>query len=1382
MMSDADESFDLFVSYAHADDADGRVAAFVDQLKRTREARHYSPWRVFFDRNVILTGHDWERRLASVEGAGALLVFISPRYFASEWCRREYAAFREREKRPPVLDRVFPIYLATDASFDEPVIGDEWRKDLARRQFLDLRAAWFGQAPDLGATLDKLERTVADVLLSYSIQSRARRATAPLQSLPLPPHFIERPAELATLQREVLALEGTTEAVSVVFGLGGVGKSTLVASLVRLPAMRDRFEDGMLWATLGQQPDVRALLGQWIVALGDRDFRGGDPSELSAHLRSLLQDRAVLLVIDDAWHSDDVKWFLAGGPRCRSLVTTRNALIVGKPNARLFNLDVMAPSQSLSLLERYLGRELRGSEKATAVRIASTVGQLPLALELVAAQVSDGVAWDDLLDDLSLEVARLESLDLPGADEFRQEADRKRHSLTASLNLSLARLTSERDRRARFAWLGVLPEDAVVTARMAATLWQTDERSAHDTLVYLREKALLVWAPAVTLSGRECKAYRLHDILHDAARRLLTSGDGCPRLPLREAHAELLRRYRATVGGNGWQTLAPDGYIHARLACHLCEAGDEQGLHALLCEETADGRNVWFEACERVEHAAFASDLARAAGLAGAASRAGDPNGLVLAVRYALINASLNSMANNASAELLAALVRTGVWSADLGLSQARREKNPADRARKLIEVASVCPPNRKQVALREALAACESVEGKAARAAILRNLLLAADPELQPEVLAASARLIKHDPFLAQMICAVAPSLSPENLDQALHLLRSSVGPVSRAKSLIKLLPLFAEPLRPTLAREAAECCPDDRLDVKAEILAAALPYLAAPYVVAEIDQIVNHTWARSEANRAEAVRCLAPFLDQKHLAQFVCDAELMEDDANRALALARLAPNVDVEGRPSVVAKALAACKGARDPIERGRVTLEVAPLLTGPKRDELLLESLFLTRDIRDGQSRAKVLIGLARLFDPLRRAQVFHEIGLLASERIIALALREGAALLPPDLFGWVLKVVAAFKDPTACAGAVAAIARCAPPDVLMGLWAVATKIPTEPDRAQAMADLAPLLPPSMLPDLRSAVGGLASGQHRSHILVLLAAVAAEADRAVLVKEATAAARLIEDSEALARMPASLREDSPGGSSEPVAAEMEPKSAPAPAVWDAARWEKLKWSDERAVSLAIADLAPVLPEEAIPEAWEMLRKFARYQRAFVEAIRGLASRLSPPLLQEVRRHVRTPPAAMGGQPFRGKVLTVLLPAFSGCEREAVVREILDAVGSNPTNSECAAILRAVYSYLTENQLQEAFALTRQLPADNRVLPLREFSACVVRFPLVVVRRVWRHALEVLGTRSRRDALADLQGAFPLVRAITPAHATPEVVRGVLRAVEDVGRWFP
>ena len=108
------DQFDFFVSYARKDNVDGWISAFIDEL--LAEHAKFSGGRMlvpFFDQHDIRVMDDWRRRIEG--GLAALrlfLAFISPNYFASEWCRREWRTWIDHEIAKHILsDGAAPIYI-----------------------------------------------------------------------------------------------------------------------------------------------------------------------------------------------------------------------------------------------------------------------------------------------------------------------------------------------------------------------------------------------------------------------------------------------------------------------------------------------------------------------------------------------------------------------------------------------------------------------------------------------------------------------------------------------------------------------------------------------------------------------------------------------------------------------------------------------------------------------------------------------------------------------------------------------------------------------------------------------------------------------------------------------------------------------------------------------------------------------------------------------------------------------------------------------------------------------------------------------------------------------------------------------------------------------
>jgi TIR domain len=112
--------YDPFFSYAHRDDGTGLIPFFFERLKAIQG--HFcpsEPWWPFLDRPALRNADDWEQKLlGGVSTCGVLVVFLSPAYLASEWCRREWEAFR-RQETSRGGERIFPVYLETDPVFEQ---------------------------------------------------------------------------------------------------------------------------------------------------------------------------------------------------------------------------------------------------------------------------------------------------------------------------------------------------------------------------------------------------------------------------------------------------------------------------------------------------------------------------------------------------------------------------------------------------------------------------------------------------------------------------------------------------------------------------------------------------------------------------------------------------------------------------------------------------------------------------------------------------------------------------------------------------------------------------------------------------------------------------------------------------------------------------------------------------------------------------------------------------------------------------------------------------------------------------------------------------------------------------------------------------------------
>jgi transcriptional regulator with XRE-family HTH domain len=171
----------------------------------------------------------------------------------------------------------------------------------------------------------------------------------PLLRLPL----IGREHEIASLSARLCNETAVTLAIS---GLPGVGKTTLVCTLVQDPLIRASFPDGILWAGLGVRPDLQHHLVRWGTLLGRSVASltalhdGHHEKDLVMAVRGAIGTRRMLLVIDDAWKMEDALPFQIGGPECATLITTRFPTLATALGGEILLLHELTSDQSLDLL------------------------------------------------------------------------------------------------------------------------------------------------------------------------------------------------------------------------------------------------------------------------------------------------------------------------------------------------------------------------------------------------------------------------------------------------------------------------------------------------------------------------------------------------------------------------------------------------------------------------------------------------------------------------------------------------------------------------------------------------------------------------------------------------------------------------------------------------------------------------------------------------------------------------------------------------------------------------------------------------------------------------------------------------------------------------
>jgi DNA-binding SARP family transcriptional activator len=254
---------------------------------------------------------------------------------------------------------------------------------------------------DPGADLQRLHQTILRGELDPDPHARTAVGTpavlGPAQ-LPLDvPGFTGRAEHLKRLNEIAAAAseQSTGVVIAALFGTAGVGKTALAVHLAH--RVRGRFPDGQLFVNLRGFDPGGSVMAPAEAVRRCLDAFGVAPERIPADLdaqaalyRSLLADKRVLVVLDNARHADQVRPLLPGAPGCLVLVTSRNELsgLVAVEGADPLNLDLLSLDESRQMLGARLGPDRLAAEPQAVDEIIARCARLPLALAVVAARAA----------------------------------------------------------------------------------------------------------------------------------------------------------------------------------------------------------------------------------------------------------------------------------------------------------------------------------------------------------------------------------------------------------------------------------------------------------------------------------------------------------------------------------------------------------------------------------------------------------------------------------------------------------------------------------------------------------------------------------------------------------------------------------------------------------------------------------------------------------------------------------------------------------------------------------------------------------------------------------------------------------------------------------
>ncbi|WP_433293954.1 BTAD domain-containing putative transcriptional regulator [Actinoplanes sp. CA-030573] len=273
---------------------------------------------------------------------------------------------------------------------------------------------------DPGPVLQRAHRRVLSADPALEPASRPRgpassRRPVPRQLPAAPARFTGRGAALTEL-----GTAPDAAFVCAIGGAGGIGKTWLALRWAHDNA--SRFPDGQLYVNLRgfdpvdePVPPATAVRG-FLEALGvEAPAMPPDLDGRVALFRSLIADRRMLLVLDNARDAAQVVPLLPGAAPCAVLITSRRHLLglVSAYGARPLTLDVLTEREARQLLADRVGVERVVTEPDAAAVLLRWCAGLPLALSIVAARAASHpqLPLAALAGELDEAATRLDALD-----------------------------------------------------------------------------------------------------------------------------------------------------------------------------------------------------------------------------------------------------------------------------------------------------------------------------------------------------------------------------------------------------------------------------------------------------------------------------------------------------------------------------------------------------------------------------------------------------------------------------------------------------------------------------------------------------------------------------------------------------------------------------------------------------------------------------------------------------------------------------------------------------------------------------------------------------------------------------------------------------------
>jgi hypothetical protein len=360
-----------------------------------------------------------------------------------------------------------------------PAAHDDFTEGQTKSQRVRLLVSR-GSAKDI---VDQVRVVNPNAVRLYEQQrERLRPATPP----PSPSLFLGRDRDLDRLRLRITESRdssdmppGRKSSALWLTGWPGIGKTSLAITLANDPDLQKQFSDGIIWASLGQEPAMSTVLAEWAGIFDAGSIL--DVARLDAisqRTRMALNGRNALLIIDDVWHAEHAMTVEQSVPEtCRLLLTTRFpelAASLASSHEAVIPLKQLDMDDALNLLSR-LAPDVVSRYRNECRELADELECLPLSLQvagrLLGHEARLGLGVRELINELQTGKSLLEAQAPPDRFDLQNQT-----IPTVSVLLEQSVSLLDPGTRECFAFLGPFaPKPAVFELEDMQAVWEIDD-------------------------------------------------------------------------------------------------------------------------------------------------------------------------------------------------------------------------------------------------------------------------------------------------------------------------------------------------------------------------------------------------------------------------------------------------------------------------------------------------------------------------------------------------------------------------------------------------------------------------------------------------------------------------------------------------------------------------------------------------------------------------------------------------------------------------------------------------------------------------------------------------------------------------------------------